>query len=232
MRDESHVAPEDADEVVWAHVFRLLYFVKTNDRTMMARLVRRLGDLQMENGIWHHEYPASFSTALVLHSLRLARAAGADVPDALIHRGAQALACCRNDKGWFSYHFPSKSHDPESSAGRSPLCEYALLGSGYSTIEKVAAVADASLQYHEALERVRKYDNHADRFGNGGFFFWYCQYGRAVAARAAGAESILSRQREIVLATQEIDGCWVDSHELGRTYGTAMALLTLRLCEK
>jgi hypothetical protein len=33
-----------------------------------------------------------------------------------------------------------------------------------------------------------------------------------------------------VLETSEIDGCWVDSHELGRVYGTAMALLTLKLC--
>ena len=40
----------------------------------------------------------------------------------------------------------------------------------------------------------------------------------------------LARQRRIVLETAEIDGCWVDSHELGRTYGTAMALLTLEVC--
>jgi hypothetical protein len=28
----------------------------------------------------------------------------------------------------------------------------------------------------------------------------------------------------------ELDGSWLDSHELGRSYGTAMALLTLANC--
>ncbi|MEZ6095879.1 MAG: hypothetical protein R3C03_16885 [Pirellulaceae bacterium] len=38
-----------------------------------------------------------------------------------------------------------------------------------------------------------------------------------------------NRQREIILQIPEIDGCFVDSHELGRCYGTAMALLSLSL---
>jgi len=35
-----------------------------------------------------------------------------------------------------------------------------------------------------------------------------------------------------VLAIPEIDGCFVDSHEIGRSYGTAMALMCLSGCEK
>ena len=34
------------------------------------------------------------------------------------------------------------------------------------------------------------------------------------------------------LLVPEIDGCFVDSHELGRCYGTAMALLSLADLEK
>jgi hypothetical protein len=33
-----------------------------------------------------------------------------------------------------------------------------------------------------------------------------------------------------MLAIPEIDGSFIDSHELGKCYGTAMALLTLRNC--
>jgi hypothetical protein len=33
------------------------------------------------------------------------------------------------------------------------------------------------------------------------------------------------------LKLPELDGCFVDSHELGRVYGTAMALLCLANCD-
>ena len=33
--------------------------------------------------------------------------------------------------------------------------------------------------------------------------------------------------RALTLAIPELDGCFIDSHELGRVYGTAMGLLTL-----
>jgi hypothetical protein len=36
-----------------------------------------------------------------------------------------------------------------------------------------------------------------------------------------------TQQRQLVLDLPEFDGCFVDSHELGRCYGTAMALLCL-----
>ena len=38
--------------------------------------------------------------------------------------------------------------------------------------------------------------------------------------------------RDLVLALPELDGCFVDSHELGRCYGTAMALLTLSFLDE
>jgi hypothetical protein len=165
----------------------------------------------------------------VLHE---AKQAGADVPDAVIQRGAKALASTRDRKGIFAYGFPGRGGAIEGAAGRMPLCELALQLWGFSKKEMVQASLDESFKHHDLLERIRKYDDHADAFQNGGFFFWYDQHGRALAARASDDARSLARQKEIVLSTQEIDGCWVDSHELGRSYGTAMALLTLKLCEK
>ena len=111
-----------------------------------------------------------------------------------------------------------------------PLCELALLLSGRSTPARVATALESSFEHHGLLEHVRKYDDHADKHGNGGFFFWYDQHGRALAASEIDNREALAKQKEIILAIQEIDGCWVDSHELGRVYGTAMALLTLKRC--
>jgi hypothetical protein len=79
---------------------------------------------------------------------------------------------------------------------------------------------------------VRKYDDHASRYGYGGFFFWFDMLGRSRAIRAIEDEKIRNlveiRQRVLIVKKlPEIDGCFIDSHELGRTYGTAMALLCL-----
>jgi len=45
-------------------------------------------------------------------------------------------------------------------------------------------------------------------------------------------KALAVKQRELILALPEIDGCFVDSHELGRCYGTAMALLSLSLLDR
>ncbi|MBI4565554.1 MAG: hypothetical protein HY716_12740 [Planctomycetes bacterium] len=231
MRDESNIAVKDRDEIVWAHAYRLLYFAATKDKEMMERLVALLGKLQIKKGAWYHEYPAPFTTASVLLALDEARKAGAEVPEDMIARGGEALKSCRTARGVYSYGYPGRGGSVQNAAGRMPLCEAALLTAGLSDADSVKAALEVSFKHHDLLEKIRKYDDHADRYGNGGFFFWYDQHGRAVAARSAGAAEALARQKEIVLAIAEIDGCWVDSHELGRVYGTAMGLLTLKLCE-
>ena len=84
---------------------------------------------------------------------------------------------------------------------------------------------------------VRKYDDHANRYGYGGFFFWFDMLGRTRAILAlqddAARAAARRRQRELIVRRlPEIDGCFVDSHELGRTYGTGMALLCLAALRK
>ena len=231
MKDESHIAGEDNQEITWAHAYRLLYFAKTGDKAMIARIVKKLADLQKPSGVWQHEYDNPFVTATILHVLEAARTAGGDVPAAMTKRATTALKSTRDARGVFSYEYPGRGDKPEGGSGRMPYLEYALSISGQAKPETLAAALDLSFKHHGLLERIRKYDDHADAYHNGGFFFWYDQYGRAVAAKSVNAAAALAKQREIVLQIPEIDGCWVDSHELGRVYGTAMALLTLKLCE-
>lgn len=230
LRDESRIAAGDTDEIVWAHAYRLLYFARAKDRETAARMVRALAAIQDRSGAWGHEYLNPFVTATALHALDEARRAGVEVPEGVVRRGADALASTRDAKGRFSYGFPGRGADARGGAGRMPICELGLFLAGRSGADALAAAVAESLRHHALLERVRKYDDHADAHRNGGFFFWYDQHGRALAAAAAGAGEALDRQREIVLETAEIDGCWVDSHELGRVYGTSMALLTLKAC--
>jgi hypothetical protein len=231
MRNEEHISADDNQEITWAHAYRLLYFAKIGDKAMMARIIRKLADLQKPTGIWQHEYDNPFVTATILHVLEEARLAGAEVPPAVVKRATAALKSTRDARGVFSYEYPGRGDRPEGGSGRMPYLEYALSISGQSKPESIAAALDLSLKHQPLLERIRKYDDHSDAYHNGGFFFWYDQYGRAVAAKSVSSAAALAKQREIVLQIPEIDGCWVDSHELGRVYGTAMALLTLKLCE-
>ena len=113
-----------------------------------------------------------------------------------------------------------------------PACELALLVAGHSDQERLRKALDTSFKHHGLLEAVRKYDDHSDRYGNGGFFFWYDMYGRTEAIKNVkndnARESYREKMRRLVLELPETDGGFVDSHELGKTYGTAMGLICLK----
>ena len=111
-----------------------------------------------------------------------------------------------------------------------PMCELALLLWGESTQDKLKTSIELSFEHHKLLEQTRKYDDHA-ALSYGGFFFWFDMLGRTDAIRKLTNQKLhdkyLKQQRQLILQIPEIDGCFVDSHELGRTYGTAMALICL-----
>jgi len=242
LLDEKNTAPDDADEILWAHTYRISYLArlaaaekekKADCVKKIQELVAKLAKLQKRTGIWQHEYDNPFATASTLHVLWEAKQAGAEIPDDAVKRGTEALASCRTAKGIFSYDYPGGGAPVEMAAGRMPYCELALLLCGRSTDANLRAAVAVSFDRHALLERVRKYDNHADQWQNGGFFFWYDMVGRAEAIRRLkeGRDAHLARQRDLVLSITEIDGCFIDTHELGKSYGTAMGLITLKLCQ-
>ena len=117
-----------------------------------------------------------------------------------------------------------------------PLCEGALFLWGQTPEQRVVDGLRNTFRMHEALDKARKYDDHTSSYSYGGFFYWYDMQSRTEAIREVSDPSVRTsftqRQREQVMAVPEIDGCFVDSHEIGRSYGTAMALLCLNDCEK
>ena len=238
------LALSDRDEIVWARAYALRFLDawkrrRSADEALVAPGIRRgvaaLIALQPETGVWFHEYGNPFAIATSLQALHGAKAAGFDVPQANIDRGLKALAYNRTEGGAFSYSQTRPGRRPraseEAAAGRMPLCELALYLFGASDQRKLAAAVEAGERHHGLLAEVRKYDDHANRYGYGGFFFWFDMLGRAEAiAELTDGEQRRRLAGELhrrVLALPEVDGCFVDSHELGRSYGTAMALLCL-----
>ena len=229
LRDERLLNP-DRNEEIYAQAFRLHYFAMRKDVPMLNRIVVRVGGMQDSQGFWAHEYPNPFVTGVVVHALETARKAGADVPGPIFRRAAEALLSTRGSGGRQTYRLDGQPPDNEkSSMSRTAICDLALQESGKLELKDVAAGVEAYWKFVDRLEAVRLCDYHSDgRLA--GFFYFHAGFHTLEAARAAGGpglDATKKRFREKLLAIPEWDGSFVDSHEIGKSYGTAMALLML-----
>ncbi|MEZ5988523.1 MAG: prenyltransferase/squalene oxidase repeat-containing protein [Planctomycetota bacterium] len=240
--DEHKRADGDEDEWIFARIYalELVAALRGGDLAGLgvdeARLGREAGAIlaelrerQGKDGAFRHEYANPFVTASTLHSLALARDAGIDVPKELVDPALAALARVRSKDGAYPYTMARGRASVPAAAGRMPLCEGALLAWERSDAGRLGEALGQSFRHHDELEHVRRYDDHAGKLGLGGFFYWYDQYGRRLAIDRLGADGAPWRARLVrqVLDLVELDGSFVDSHELGKSYGTAMALLCL-----
>jgi hypothetical protein len=216
-------------ETSYADGFRLLYLAKRNKVKEMNEIVEKLVKLQDKKGFFWHEYPNCFITGMVLYCLYKAKQAGATVPQDVVDRSVAALKAARSDKGTWPYGVKGRSADKDS-AGRSPLCELALLQWGAGSKEAVQAAIELYFKNHDKLDRVRKSDYHAD--GElAGFFYFHSMFPVVEAAIAIEKPEYLKRVKEILAKIPEPDGSFAEDHEVGKSYATAMALLCLRRCD-
>lgn len=247
---------EGANEEIYAQGYRLLYLCRRFDLERSARekkslvgrmdaIVARLDELQSPEGSkavgnFAHEYPNAFCTASVMNSLHLAKERGAKVPQHMMLRGAEALLASRSPDGSYSYSAGRRvSTDPKrtaerlkNSVARAPICEAAILWSKNPAgdVKKVEAALDNFWKYLPRLERIRKCDFHTD--GElGGFFFWHGIFHTTETIKALPSQKRRAQMKKMLkfLTTLgELDGSFIDSHELGKSYGTAMGLLSLK----
>lgn len=242
--DPKNLNLADSDERFWALAYRLRFISALVRQSpdgprgeQLPGLVGQLENQQMKNGSWFHEYPNPFVTGLALLTLKEAASAGAAVNPQTIERGIQSLKHNRTPSGYPYFDRDTDETEPfsdnlaEASAGRLPMCELGLFVWDESTEDRLlSAISDSNARQSHLLATL-KYDDHTSRYGYGGFFFWFDMHGRSDAIASLSqrfARMQCNRPlRELVLSLPEIDGCFVDSHELGRCYGTSMALLCL-----
>jgi len=109
------------------------------------------------------------------------------------------------------------------------MCEAALFALGASDHERLLFAFDNFWQHYGSIEGVRHTDFHSD--GQiAGFMFLHSLYHTSEAIRLLPEERARPERqklRERLLQYPEIDGTFLDSEELGRSYGSAMALLIL-----
>ena len=229
------------NEDCYSDAYRLMYFARraaNSDGKERERLIVRMNEIvqaaaarQKPSGFWAHEYENAFATGAVLQEVLAAKAAGATVPTEMLDRAAQALLSARTKNGAYVYGGAADQHEGslKDSSGRMPVCEGGLLQLGRSDLDKVRFALANFWQHMERLATVRRNDFHCDGELAGFFFFHSVFHASEVVNMLPAEERSAHWQRFKVVLQQvpEIDGSFLDSHELGRSYGTAMALLTL-----
>ena len=250
VTDESNLNLKDKDEIFWAYLYRLRLFNRMQARwqTGMEEIqtsLKLLASVQTAGGDFYHEYNNPFVTASALWAMKESESLGARVDASTVEASIAALKKCRFANGAWTYGSPREGSAESSqankgrvigSAGRMPLCEGALVIWDRAEQDALLKSINAAFEMHDDLDVARKYDDHTSSYSYGGFFYWYCMESRADAIRKVMdydvRKDLAAKQRKIVMSVPEIDGCFVDSHEIGRSYGTAMALLCLDACDQ
>ena len=242
MLDHENLSPT-AVEKCYAYSYCLRYWTEKlgrdgnpgeleEARQECARLGQKLAGIQHPEAAWGHEYFNPFATATALVGLAEAQSAGVEIDEGSLALARMALEAVRHPDGGFPYSFDRRQTPLVASAGRAPACELAILLAGGGSQPRLVAALEGFFRHQDLLQAVRVYDYHADRFANGGFFFWHDLLGVSEAlphlASRSRREDVSQGLLELVQEAGETGGAWMDSPNLGRTYGTAMALLTLR----
>ncbi|MBC8451248.1 MAG: hypothetical protein H8D72_00915 [Planctomycetes bacterium] len=216
---------------------------------LVALLLDDLADRQQANGGWSYykkndlsaaDVPAqsiSFTTAAGSLALSSAREAGYEVPEGLSERSTRTLEELRDQNGVFGYFLYGSGVVPhpmiqsiEGDVGRGPACELALYRAGASDPKRVAVAIDLFLDHASLFQAEQgKSLMHGGPHGQGCpcLLFDYAHAARAAAEASPRSKRTRARLLDLVLDCRQADGSFLDSPILGRSYGTAMALLAL-----
>ena len=228
------------NEELYADAYRLLYLTRRakhvpESRSLaidrMNEIVTAAAEHQSEDGFFAHEYRNAFCTGVMLWNLELASDSGANVPGEMIRKGVEALWSARHEEGTYAYGGTADKRGStlKDSAGRMPMCEAILVKEGKSNLANLDFALDNFWEHFQRIERVRRNDFHSDGELAGFFFFHdFFQTSELIEMLPERKDETRAKFFKILQAIPEIDGSFLDSHEFGRSYATAMALLTLR----
>ncbi len=250
ITEEANLNRADTDEQFWAHVYRARALTRWIELRPgdVARVepalqlsVNDLVRTQGKGGAWAHEYSNPFVTSDALIALSAAKGVGTfpDTGEDSVERGIDSLILCRTDEGAYSYGQTRRGKARgrvQGSVGRTPRGELAIsLWSPEKSIGLERAVA-LSFDNEQYLLPARKYDDHTSSYSYGGFFFFYDMLARTEAivamAKSDTRDKAVERQHAQLMGLPEFDGVFMDSHEVGRCYGTGMALWCLAALSK
>ncbi|MHC4814410.1 MAG: DNRLRE domain-containing protein [Planctomycetota bacterium] len=179
----------------------------------------------------------SMNTGPALLFLTMAKAAGFRVKSSAMNKAADVLSDMRESAGVYTYTYPLPLNfrRPDQSIARGPVCEQALVACGKVENADLAEAMATFMKYRDGLRAPVKLDKSwATPHNFSSYFYFYAYYHAVLAIHALDDQNkskMLRQLRADILAVPEMDATWVDYHQLGKPYGTAMALLILKLTE-
>ena len=211
---------------------------KPKARERATKLVQALVGLQQDGGWSYMRAPRvhSFNTAPVLLMFAELKALGLDVPKEPVEKAQAFLASLRNPKDSRDYYYaPGMEFEPRASTCRSALCELALLESGdKGALARLAPAVDFFFEGEPGARSVTKV---YEAFLSPGplqdayhYYFGHYYVARALAKLPKVKAADLAKKQLAILKKQvEADGSFVDAQAQGKSYSTAMAVLTYLL---
>ncbi|MFQ5504745.1 MAG: HEAT repeat domain-containing protein [Planctomycetota bacterium] len=212
---------------------------KARARQRVPKLLAKLRTIQHEGG-WSYMSPPrihTFNTAPVLLMLSELRDLGIQVPEKMAGEAAAFLERCRRKGEPREFSYASNIHHEHlgSSSCRTALCELALERHRKSKkLKRLRAGLDLFFREEPKVRRTTKiFEAYFSPDAMHDAYHHY--FGHYYAARALeelpreAARRFAKRQLDILLGQVELDGSFVDAQMQGKSYSTAMALLTLAL---
>ncbi|MCI0588746.1 MAG: tetratricopeptide repeat protein [Planctomycetes bacterium] len=236
----------------WSRAYRLWLLADGVEARLVERddpfpreLVRELEEKRKTTGGWSYYVTGnlgeggegradsiSFLTAAVVLSLLRAREVGLPVPSEATKPALDALERALAGGAAFDYWIrptPARATSLPGAAGRAPLCALALHRGGRAGLDLVRDGVEAFLGHREGLAKERgKSLMHAGPDAQGTHYVSF-DYAMAAAAIRSLPEPERRRPRrlllELLLRGRCADGGFQEFPTLGRSCGTAMALL-------
>ena len=172
----------------------------------------------------------SCNTGPAMAALLRAKAAGFAVDASVLAAGVRALRAMRKRLGVYTYTWPMPRNfeREDSSIARAPVCELALQRAGSSTEEALRGTLALFMKHRAGLRlSVRLSKGWIPPHAFSSYFYFFAYYHASDALVALGAKSELELLRRDLLAAVLPDSTWVDYEDIGKCYGTAMALIVL-----
>ena len=191
--------------------------------------------------------PNSFTTATGLVALHEAKEIGVDTyPERLVKKALDSIERQRNPDFTFAYGeylrmSPRRDiNRPGGSLGRTQACNLALRLYGDKRVSDAVIKAWLNRLYARngwlSVGRKRPIP-HESHFGVAGYFYYYGHFYAAMCIDLLPEEErpyFQDHLAHILLPLQERDGDWWDYpfYNYHQQYGTAMAIFTLRKCQR
>ena len=177
----------------------------------------------------------SMNTGPALLFLARAKELGFKVDARALKRAVAGLKKMRTDPGVYTYTYPVpiSFRKPDQSIARGPVCEQALYRCKAVGKKQLHQTLRTFMKYRDALRipvKINKSWGNPHAFSS--YFYFYAYYHAGLAIQDLGKNTsapLLLKLREDLLRVPELDSTWVDYHQGGKPYGTAMALLVLRM---